>query len=258
MRVFIVSDMEGVAGITIALTPVVSLAMNRSHSFRAPTVEELFSGAAHAGTGAVELGNPELAHERGVSHEAVLSVRSRRLVAQLAAYRNRIGNYTRLVALGDTMVAGARLPLLVYGQADAVISGADASVEWSATDALVLGVVGDVLRGSEADGTPLSYMPAPRVGSTMRWERGIWSGGAEVVRVARQHRVGAAEETPTHAYTLLRATFGVRGALGGRMHSVTLRGDNLTDRLYAESTSRIKDFAPAAGRSVSLLYRVEL
>jgi len=35
-----------------------------------------------------------------------------------------------------------------------------------------------------------------------------------------------------------------------------LRGENLGDRFYRDATSRIKDFAPAAGRNVSLLYRV--
>ncbi|HUF51168.1 MAG TPA: hypothetical protein VMN60_10060, partial [Longimicrobiales bacterium] len=38
--------------------------------------------------------------------------------------------------------------------------------------------------------------------------------------------------------------------------SLSLRVDNLMNELHRESTSRIKDFAPAAGRNIALAYRV--
>jgi iron complex outermembrane recepter protein len=43
---------------------------------------------------------------------------------------------------------------------------------------------------------------------------------------------------------------------GRGVHSLTLRADNVTDVLYRDAASRIKDFAPNPGRNVSLLFRV--
>jgi hypothetical protein len=44
----------------------------------------------------------------------------------------------------------------------------------------------------------------------------------------------------------------------GAPHALTLRIDNLTDAAHREATSRIRDFAPAAGRNVSVLWMVVL
>jgi hypothetical protein len=41
-----------------------------------------------------------------------------------------------------------------------------------------------------------------------------------------------------------------------QLPSVSVRGENLGNSLHREATSRIKDFAPNAGRNVALVYRV--
>src|SRR5690606_34545583 len=67
---------SGALGVGLPITSSASGSLHFGRSFRAPTVEELFSAAAHAGTGAVELGDPRLKAETGVSAEAMLRVRS--------------------------------------------------------------------------------------------------------------------------------------------------------------------------------------
>jgi iron complex outermembrane recepter protein len=98
-------------------------------------------------------------------------------------------------------------------------------------------------------------MPAPRVGAGVRWESGVLSLATEARHAFAQERVGAADELPTAAYTLVRASGGVRFRSAGGIHTVTLRIENAGDTSYREATSRIRDFAPGPGRSVSLLYR---
>ena len=57
---------------------------------------------------------------------------------------------------------------------------------------------------------------------------------------------------------LIGAEAGFQVRLANRTISLTLRGENLTDRLYRDATSRIKDFAPNPGRNVSVLLRAAL
>jgi iron complex outermembrane receptor protein len=246
--------LSGSAGVRVPLGAG-SLAFTAARSFRAPTVEELFSGAAHAGTGAVEFGDPLLAAERGVSFEALGHVQSGRVSGQLAVHRNRIDNYIMLVFQRDTVLGGATLPVYRYAQAPATLYGAEASVEVAVGSRTAAEFRGDWLRAHQADGTPLSFMPAPRVGAGLRWDDGRWSAGADAEHAFAQRRVGVAGEVPTAAYTLLRVDAGARFRTGGQLHSIGIRVDNLLDVEYRDASSRIRDFAPAAGRNISVIYR---
>lgn len=248
--------LSGSAGIRLPLGAAVSAGLSVARSFRAPTVEELFSGAAHAGTGAVEFGNPDLRAERGASVEGVLRVQNARWNGQIAAYRNGVSDYVHLAARGDTLLYGVRLPVLTYAQDEAVLRGVEGSLEWAATRTVVIGAMGDYLHAEQADGTPLSFMPPPRLGALARWDNGSLSFGADAHHEFRQDRVGAADELPTPAHTILRLHAGLHFRLAGQDHSLTLRAENLTNELHREATSRIKDFAPGPGRNVALAYRV--
>lgn len=247
---------SGAAGVRVPLSPAVTASAHLGRSFRAPTVEEMFSAAAHAGTGAVEIGDPALDAERGLSLEGVVRARSARWNAQIAIHRNAIGDYVHLAAVGDTVLLGTVLPVLRYRQDDAVLAGMEGSIEWAATSSLILGVMGDYLRAGLADGTPLSYMPPPRLGVLARWEEARFTLGGDVHHEFEQRRVGPADEALTPAITILRIHAGARFRVGGRTHSIMLRAENLTNVPHREATSRVKDFAPGPGRNVALAYRL--
>jgi iron complex outermembrane receptor protein len=72
---------------------------------------------------------------------------------------------------------------------------------------------------------------------------------------ARQERLGD-YESPTAGYAVGDLTAGVRLLLGARLHTLTLRVDNLLDQEFRDHLSRVKEILPEAGRNVSLLYRV--
>ncbi|HYR07380.1 MAG TPA: TonB-dependent receptor [Longimicrobium sp.] len=247
---------SGSAGVRVPVTRAVSLGASVARSFRAPTVEEMFSGALHAGTGSVEYGTPTLAAERGTSVEGVVRVRDGRWNGQFVAYRNWVENYVHLLAQPDTFLDGHPVSVYRYTQDDAVLQGLEAFMEWAARSDLALGVSGDLLHARHADGTPLSFMPPPRVGGFARWDNGRWSLGAEAHHEVRQTRTGAAGESPTPAHTVVRLDAGVRITRGGLVHSLSLRGENLGNELHREATSRIKEWAPNPGRNIALVYRV--
>lgn len=248
--------LSGSVGLRVPLAEGASLGVSYARSFRAPTVEELFSGAYHAGTGSVEYGDPGLREERGRGLEGVLRVQRGRVHGQVSVYRNAIEDFVFLAERGDTVIDGADVQVLAYTQERATLTGAEGSLEWAATPQLVLLVMGDVVHAELRDGTPLSFMPPARLGGEVRWDDGTYSAGWQVHREFRQDRIGAAGESPTEAHTIFRLSAGVRKRQGRLTHSLALRGDNLTNEPHREATSRIKDFAPNPGRNISLVYRV--
>jgi iron complex outermembrane recepter protein len=243
-------------GVSLPVGSNASVGLSIARAFRAPTVEELFSNAVHAAVGAFQRGNPDLNAETNGGLDGVLRVEGSRSRAQISAYFNWINNYIAPITVKDTLVEGEDLPLQVFQQADASIRGVEAQAEREIVHHFVIGVMGDALRGEFRDGAgPLPFMPAARIGGSARWDTGRSSVGALVRHAFRQDRVPE-NETVAGAYTLVNLTASTNVTFGGRVHSFTLRVDNLMDEHYREATSRIKDFAFSPGRNFSLSYRI--
>jgi iron complex outermembrane recepter protein len=255
-RVF--AALSGSVGLSVPLATGLGMTLTASRSFRAPTVEELFSGAAHAGTGSVEFGDPSLRAERGRAAELLLRLGTARLNGQAAAFINRVSDYVQLVHVGDTLIGGTAMPVHRFSQAQATLRGVEGSLEVALGPSLLLAGRADWLHTRQASGAPLSFMPPARAGLTLRWDNGRFALGGDAHHELAQRRTGPADETATDAHTILRVDAAARVRVLGRMHALSLRVDNLTNELHREATSRIKDFAPAAGRNIAVIYRVSL
>ncbi|HEX5724997.1 MAG TPA: TonB-dependent receptor [Longimicrobiaceae bacterium] len=246
-------------GLSVPLGERISASVSAARSFRAPTVEELFSNAFHAAAGTFDVGNPELEVETNTGVEGVLRAQSEHVNAQLSAFYSRIDNYIFPFSDRDTTVAedgeDVTVPLAVFRQADAALRGIEGQVEATLTPRIVLGAMGDVVRGDFVDGGPLPFMPAARLGASARWDDGRWSAGVEARHVFAQDRVPPGEGA-TGAYELVNLHAGYTLIRRGQVHSVTARVENLLDERYADASSRIKDFAFNPGLNLSLVYRL--
>jgi iron complex outermembrane receptor protein len=249
---------SGSLGVAVPVADAVTAALSVARSFRAPSVEELFSDAFHIGTASWEIGNPMLRPEYATSVDVALRAHGTRVSAELSVWANRIDHYITFAARGDTLLEGVRVPVLAYVQDAARFVGLEGQAEWLARPHLVLGMRGDALRAGRRDGTPLPFMPPARLSGSVRWDDGTRLLGVSLRHAFAQRRTGLADEPATDAATLLGAEAGLRFEAAGRALSVTLRADNLADRLYRDATSRIKAFAPNPGRNVSLLLRAAL
>jgi len=246
-------------GVSLPVAKDVSFTANASRGFRAPTVEELYANGFHAAVGTFDVGNRALTPEQSTGLEAGLRAQTARTFAQVSTYYNRIGNYIRPTVVGDTDVDGESLPLVNYRQDDAALYGLEGQVETKLPSHLVGGVMGDFTRATFSDGGGnLPFIPAGRLGASLRFDNGRFSAGGDARRVFAQDKVsGDALDVSTDAYTLvnLSATwlFTVRGRT---VHSMTLRADNLLDEQYRDATSRIKSFAFNPGRNLSVVYKL--
>jgi iron complex outermembrane receptor protein len=255
------NNASGSIGVTWPLADGVSVAVNGARAFRAPSVEELYSNAFHAAAGSYDIGNPNLVPEVNTGAEAVLRVQRGTIDAQVAIFRSNIDHYIAPNFVGDTLVGSgpdtARVPINRFRQGDATTWGVEARVEANVGHDVVVGVMGDFVRGEFTTANEfLPFMPAPRAGVNARWSSGPWTLGGDVRYARAQWRVTGGDDVPTDSYTLANLQGSYSLSAGGHIHTFSVRVDNLGDVSYRDAASRIKAFAPAMGRNVSLSYRV--
>lgn len=255
-RTIDLTSVSGSLGVAIPVNAHVSLSGSVARGFRAPTVEELFSNAVHEATGSYELGNPQLQAEHSLGLDAVLRIEGSTLSGQFSAYANQVQNYVAPDVTRDTVVDGETMPLARYGQQDASLRGVEAQLELKATPTLVVGLMGDLTHGGFSNGAPLPFMPAARLGGSMRWNNGRFNIGTDARRVMKQTDVTGGQDAVTDAYTLVNISAGLNLMRAARLHTLTLRLDNVGDVKYYDATSRIKSFAANPGRNAAMVYKV--
>jgi len=230
-----------------------SVAVNLSRNFKAPSAEELYANGPHIATFRFEMGDENLAAEKSTGADLSYRWNMKRFGGEVTAFRT---DFTDFIFLQDTATfdPGTGLEIGVYQQADAVFTGLEAHGDVALQEHLTLEVTGDMVRARNTDiHRPLPLIPPYRVGAGLSWEKDRFSVGGETRLVGPQNRV-APNETPTDGYALYNLFGTVRLQSGKLVHRLALRGDNLTNRLYRNHVSQVKDIVPQPGRVVKLTY----
>jgi iron complex outermembrane receptor protein len=261
-----------------------TFAASLAHAARAPALEELFFFGLHHGNFAIELGNPDLDSEQALGFDVALRWRGSRASGEVSYFRNDIRNFIFRNVLDhedfeareeefEERFPGRELvgheheaegeahdeeefAIVDFVGADALLQGVEFHGDFSVTPRIFAEVGLDFVRGSlkDTDGV-LPRMPPLRARGGVRYQYNAFQVGGEVVGVAKQDRISGAE-TATDGYTLLKLftsySFDTRGAVS----TITARLDNVTDELYRNHLSLIKDLVPEMGRNFKLLYSV--
>lgn len=253
------NNVAGSLGLSLPVTDGVSLTANASRGFRAPAVEELYANGFHAAAGTFDVGNANLKPEEATGFESGVRVQNGRVFGSLGVYLNRIDGYITPVAEGTTDVDGAQVPQVTFAGRNAELKGIEGQVEGKVFGKFVAGAMGDYTRASiRGSDDVLPFIPAGRLGTSLRYDDGKLSVGGDVRRVFKQDRVTNDElDVPTAAYTLLDLSASYLLTVRGKqVHSITLRVDNALDEAYRDATSRIKRFALNPGRNIAVVYKV--
>jgi iron complex outermembrane receptor protein len=253
------NNLAGSVGLSLPVADGVSLTANASRGFRAPAVEELYANGFHAAVGTFDVGNANLKAEKATGLESAIRVQNAKAFGSLGVYLNRIDSYITPVAQGTTVVDGATVPKVTFTGRNAQLAGIEGQVETKLVGKLVGGAMGDYTRASiRGSDDVLPFIPAGRLGGSLRYDDGKLSVGGDVRRVFKQDRVTNDElDVATAAYTLVDLSASYLLTVKGRqVHSLTLRVDNALDEAYRDATSRIKRFAYNPGRNIALVYKV--
>jgi iron complex outermembrane recepter protein len=247
-----------------------------SRAYRTPDFNELYSDGPHLAANSYDVGDPQLDQETGIGGDLFVRGNSARVHYDVAVFYMQLNDYIFPSSRGRVEVGsqGGR-PRFQYTNEDADFTGAEAQIrvkvseKWS-VDASASYVQAEFT--SQRDSIPSftltdttfiqasKYPPLipPLNGrGAVRYQDGRKSAGAEVKWAADATRLGDFE-TRTRAYALLNLDAGIQLIMGGRLHSVTVRIDNVLDREYRNHLSRIKDLMAQPGRNFALLYRVTI
>jgi iron complex outermembrane recepter protein len=258
-----------------------TFAVSVARAARNPALEELYFFGVHHGNFAFEVGNPGLESEKGLGFDVSLRWRTPRASGEVTYFRNDIDDYIfrnpiseeEFEAREEEFAARfpgreidheahghgegeAELQLVEFVAADSVLQGVEAHSDFRLIEGLVAEVGVDYVRGSlKATNEPLPRIPPFRVRSGLRYQRDALQVGGELISAATQDRVFGTEE-PTDGYNLFKLFASYSFVSGGATSTITARVDNVTNELYRNHLSLIKQFVPEMGRNFKLLYNV--
>ncbi len=117
----------------------------------------------------------------------------------------------------------------------------------------------DYVRGTvEATNDPLPRIPPLRFLGGLQYRYNAFQAGADVTVAAAQERISTnGVETPTDGYGTIRVFASYSFQSADVLNTLTLRAENVTNELYRNHLSLIKDLVPEMGRNVKLLYTVQ-
>ncbi len=254
-----------------------TLAVSLARAARNPALEELFYFGPHPGNFAVEIGNPDLSPEHAIGFDLSLRWRSPRASGEITYFRNDIRNFVfrRFVSpaefearldefdarfpgrgIAEEGALGDEFPIIENVAADSLLQGFEAHSDFQIASTLLAELGLDYVRGTvKSSDEALPRIPPLRFRGGLRYQFNAFQAGGEVAAVAKQERISELE-TPTDGYGLLKLfaaySFGSRGATS----TITARLDNVTNELYRNHLSLIKELVPEMGRNFRLLYNV--
>lgn len=265
---------SGSLGLLYDLREVVHFGISANRAYRTPDFNELYSNGPHLAANSFDVGDPRLRQETGLGVDAFVRVDREHLRAEVSVFRNQLDNFIFPSSRGRAELGsqGGR-PRFQYTNEDAVFSGAEGQLELALTRRWVVDATTSIVRArftssrapipviTDLDTSFVAASPHPpfippisgNVG--LRYDRPGGYGGLVLRWAGPQERLGDFESR-TAGYAVLGANVGWRRLVGSRLHTVTLRIDNVMDRAYRDHLSRIKDIMPEPGRNVNLLYRL--
>ena len=251
---------SGGVGLNVPLWTGGAFIVNYSHSFRAPALEELYNHGPHIGNVTFEIGNDDLSNERSNGIDFSLRHQSKRFRFTGDVFYYRIADFVFLAPQdenGDGQVDTMDgLPVARYEQADARYFGAEFNGEATFNDYVGGFISLDFVRANLVDlNLDLPRIPPARarVGLDLRYKD--LNVRPEAVFATDQEKIFPLE-TRTAGYGI----FNVAGSYTiGRQHVAhifTMNAYNLTNRLYRNHVSFIKELVPEIGRGVRFGYTV--
>jgi iron complex outermembrane receptor protein len=244
-------------GTIVTLSKTHSLAVNLTRSTKAPSAIELFAFGPHIATSAFEDGDPNLVEETGYGADISLRTRTKRFSSELTLFTTRFDDFIFITPTGDLDFMGSGLERFAYGQADADFRGLEWHADVQLKEHLILELLADTVRGENRNtDQPLPQITPTRAGLGLRYESDRFFVAGEARAADRQDRT-APVETVTGGYTLYNLFGGFTLVSKGIIHRVGVRFENLTDRLYRNHVSLVKDIVPQPGRNIQVTYRLQ-
>ena len=242
---------SGAFGVRVPTWKGGAFVANFSHSYRAPSLEELYNNGPHPGNLAFEIGDPNLKRELGNGLDFGVRHASKRLRFEANGFFYHIDDFVFLAPTGAIV---DDLFEAEYRQGTTRYAGLEAKMDIGLHPNLWVNLGTDYVNAELTDtSTPLPRIPPlrARAGLEIRYKGLLLN--PEVVVAQDQNRLFP-NETRTAGY----GVFGVSGsylfASQHAAHIISFNAFNLANKLYRNHLSFIKEFAPEMGRGLRVTY----
>lgn len=245
------TGLSGALGIRVPIWTGGALVANFSHSYRAPSLDELYNNGPHPGNLAFEIGDANLKRERGDGFDFGLRHSSNRIRFEANGFYYHIQDF---VFLAPTGAMQDDLIVAEYRQGTTRYAGTEARLDAQLHPAVWLSVGADYVNAElTSSRTPLPRIPPFRVrtGLEIRYKGLLLN--PEVVMAQAQNRLFP-NETRTAGHTVFGFSGSYLIAQQHAAHIISFNAFNLGDRLYRNHLSFIKEFAPEMGRGLRVTY----
>jgi iron complex outermembrane receptor protein len=249
-----ITGFSGAFGIRVPIMENTVFVANFTRSHRAPALEELYNNGPHDDTLSFEIGDNRLRPE--ISNGADFSLRhqSGRFRAEANFFYYDIKDFVFLRRT-DEIDEDTELPLSFYEQGDSRFFGTEESLQVKAHKYLDLFANLDYVNAQLKSGTPLPRIPPFRTHLGFDAHYKYITVRPELTFAARQRRIFV-DETRTAGYGLFNIAGNVVIPRKRFANIFTVYGFNLTNKLYYNHVSFIKEFSPEIGRGVRVAYTV--
>lgn len=244
---------SGSAGIRVGLASSLALVANYTHSYRAPSLEELYNNGPHAGNLTFEIGNENLTREVGDGIDLSLRHNSSRLRTEANFFYYKIRDFVFLAPTGnieDGLIEAN------YDQGNSRFTGTELRFDVGLSQNIwFLSSLDYVNAELTQTSTPLPRIPPlrGRIGFEAFFKG--FRVAPELIMARDQDRVFTTEErTAGYATVNLTASYTYTQKHYAQIFSVS--AFNLNDKLYRNHLSFIKDFAPEIGRGMRVVYTI--
>lgn len=242
---------SGSAGLRFGVFENAALVANYSHSYRAPSLEELYNFGPHIGNLTFEIGDANLQRELGNGLDLSFRYGTRRVQAEVSGYYYDIRNFVFLAPTGgveDGLVEA------VYSQADSRFYGAEVGAHIGLIpNRFLLDLNFDTVDARIKNGPSLPRIPPVRARVGFEFLAGGLRVNPEAV-FARDQNDLFITETRTAGYSVFNLRADYTLPQNHFAHIFSVNAFNLGDRLYRNHLSFIKELAPEIGRGVRVAY----
>lgn len=217
-----------------------SLRMNLSNGFRSPNTSELSSNGKHEGTNRYEIGNGTLKAEHAYQMDISMDFQNEHLQLSFNPFFNRMNQYIYLSPTGDMI---DQSPVYQFLQTNANLYGGEFGIHYHPHPIHWLHLESEIstVFGSDLQGQPLPFMPAPRINNTIRVET------ESIVReIFLQHMYKFPQnrihpfESPTASYHILHAGLRFEKNLWNYPIQIHFVIRNILNHSYQDHLSRLK------------------
>jgi iron complex outermembrane recepter protein len=247
---------SGAVGLRVPTWTGGAFVANFTHSYRAPSLEELYNNGPHAGNATFEVGDPDLNRELSNGIDFGIRHSSKRARAEINAFYYHISDFVFLAPTG-VFDPDSGLEIANYSQGTSRFVGTEARLDAQLHPRVWLNLGTDYVNAELTESsTALPRIPPwrGRVGLELYLVKGLILN-PEAIFTNHQERLFPTE-TRTAGYGVFNLAGSYLIARQHQAHIITFNAFNLGDTVYRNHLSFIKEFAPEIGRGVRVTYTV--